>query len=224
MNLYLIRHGETAWSISGQHTGRTDIPLTAQGEQDARTLAEALRAVRFSRVFTSPRQRARRTCELVGLDAAAAIEPDLVEWDYGDYEGRRSVDIRKRRPDWNLFRDGCPHGESPADVSDRADRLITQLRTLQGNIAVFSHGHFGRVLAARWIGLSVRDAQHFLLSTASLSILGYEGNSADESAIALWNAVSSNTLASGPELDARDLGATAITNAIERWENEGGRV
>ncbi len=198
MSLYLIRHGETAWSISGQHTGRTDIPLTAQGEQDARALAEGLRAVRFSRVFTSPRQRARRTCELVGLDAATEIEPGLVEWDYGDYEGQRSVDIRKRRPDWNLFRDGCPHGESPADVSDRADRLITRLRALQGNIAVFSHGHFGRVLAARWIGLSVSQAQHFLLSTASLSILGYEENSTKESAIVLWNAVSNNTVASEP--------------------------
>jgi probable phosphoglycerate mutase len=194
MSLYLIRHGETAWSISGQHTGRTDMPLTAQGEQDARTLAEGLRAVTFSRVFTSPRQRARRTCELVGLDATTQVEPDLAEWDYGDYEGQRSADIRKRRPDWNLFRDGCPHGESPADVSERADRLIARLRPLQGNIAVFSHGHFGRVLAARWIGLSVRHAQHFLLSTASLSILGYEQNSADESAIALWNAVSNNTV------------------------------
>ena len=209
MSLYLIRHGETAWSISGQHTGRTDIPLTAQGEQDARTLAEGLRAVRFSRVFTSPRQRARRTCELVGLDAATEIEPGLVEWDYGDYEGQRSVDIRKRRPDWNLFRDGCPHGESPADVSDRADRLITRLRALQGNIAVFSHGHFGRVLAARWIGLSVSQAQHFLLSTASLSILGYEQNSTKESAIVLWNAVSNNTVASEPDQRARDNDRTA---------------
>ena len=224
MSLYLIRHGETAWSISGQHTGRTDIPLTAQGEQDARALAEALRAVRFSRVFTSPRQRARRTCELVGLDAATEIEPGLVEWDYGDYEGQRSVDIRKRRPDWNLFRDGCPHGELPADVSDRADRLITQLRALQGNIAVFSHGHFGRVLAARWIGLPVSQAQHFLLSTASVSILGYEQNSTEESAIVLWNAIPSNTTDSGPNLQARSNETAANTKAIERWDNEGGET
>jgi broad specificity phosphatase PhoE len=224
MSLYLIRHGETAWSISGQHTGRTDIPLTARGEQDARTLAEGLRAVRFSRVFTSPRQRARRTCELVGLDAATEIEPGLAEWDYGDYEGQRSADIRKRRPDWNLFRDGCPHGESPADVSDRADRLITQLRALQGNIAVFSHGHFGRVLAARWIGLPVSQAQHFLLSTASVSILGYEQNSTEESAIVLWNAVPSNTTDSGPNLRARDNETAANTKAIERWDNEGGET
>ena len=190
LRLYLIRHGETAWSLTGQHTGRTDILLTEQGEQDARELAERLRAVRFSRVFTSPRQRARRTCELVGLDAVAEIEPDLAEWDYGDYEGQRSVEIRKGRPDWNLFRDGCPGGESPAQVSERADRVIARLRALEGNIAIFSHGHFGRVLAARWIGLPVGQAQHFLLSTASLSILGYEHNLASESAIVLWNAVS----------------------------------
>jgi broad specificity phosphatase PhoE len=222
MNLYLIRHGETAWSISGQHTGRTDIPLTGQGEQDARALAEALRAVRFSRVFTSPRQRARRTCELVGLDAATDIEPGMVEWDYGDYEGQRSPDIRKRRPDWNLFRDGCPHGESPADVSDRADRLITQLRALEGNIAVFSHGHFGRVLAARWIGLPISQAQHFLLSTASVSILGYEQNSADESAIALWNAVSTSAFDSKLAVRTGDDETKANANPIERWKNEGG--
>ncbi len=189
--LYLIRHGETAWSLSGQHTGRTEIPLTEQGEQDARKLAGPLRAVRFSRVFTSPRQRARRTCELVGLEAVAEIEPDMAEWDYGDYEGQRSVDIRKGWPDWNLFHDGCPRGESPVQVSERADRVIARLRALEGNMTIFSHGHFGRVLAARWIGLPVRQAQHFLLSTASLSILGYEHNLATESAIVLWNAVSS---------------------------------
>jgi len=200
MSLYLIRHGETAWSISGQHTGRTDIPLTARGEQEAQAIGEGLRAVTFCHVFTSPRQRARRTCELVGLDAALEIEPGLVEWDYGDYEGQRSVDIRTQRPDWNLFRDGCPHGESPSAVSDRADRLITQLRALQGNIAVFSHGHFGRVLAARWIGLPVSQAQHLILSTASVSILGYEQNSTEQSAIELWNAVPSNTADSGPNL------------------------
>ena len=188
--IYLIRHGETAWSLSGQHTGRTDIPLTEQGEQDARKLAERLRAVRFSRVFTSPLQRARRTCELAGLKEVAEFEPDLAEWDYGDYEGQRLVDILKTRPDWNVFRDGCPRGESPAQVSKRADRLIDRLRTLEGNIAIFSHGHFGRVLAARWIGLRVRHAQHFLLSTASLSILGYGHNLAEEPAIVLWNAVS----------------------------------
>jgi len=222
MSLYLIRHGETAWTISGQHTGRTDIPLTARGEQDGRALADGLRAVRFSRVFTSPRQRARRTCELVGLDAATEIEPGLAEWDYGDYEGQRSADIRKRRPDWNLFRDGCPHGESPADVSDRADRLITQLRALQGNIAVFSHGHFGRVLAARWIGLAVAQARHFLLSTASVSILGHAYDAVDESAIVLWNAASTSAFDSRLAIRTGDDETKANRNAIERWKNEGG--
>jgi probable phosphoglycerate mutase len=190
--IYLVRHGETAWSRSGQHTGRTDIPLTKQGEQDARKLAERLRAVRFSRVFTSPLHRARRTYELAGLREAAEIEPDLTEWDYGDYEGLRPEDIRSARPDWNVFRDGCPRGESPAQISERADRLIARLRALEGNIAIFSHGHFGRVLAARWIGLSVRQAQPFLLNTASLSILGYEHNVPEVSAIVLWNAVSND--------------------------------
>jgi broad specificity phosphatase PhoE len=220
--LYVIRHGETAWSLSGQYTGRTDLPLTEQGEQDARTLGERLRAVTFSRVFTSPRQRARRTCELVGFDGLAEIEPDLAEWDYGEYEGQLPVDIRTQRPDWNLFRDGCPQGESPADVSERADRLIARLRTLPGNIAVFSHGHFGRVLAARWIGLPVSQAQHFLLGTASLSILGYEHNSAEQPAIVLWNAVSNNAVDSGPDRQARKSETTANTKAIERWDNDGG--
>jgi broad specificity phosphatase PhoE len=190
--LYLIRHGETARSLSGQHTGRTDIPLTEQGEQDARKLAERLHVVRFSRVFTSPLQRARRTCELAGLGEVAEIEPDLTEWDYGDYEGQFSLDTRKKRPDWNLFRDGGPRGESPAQVSERADRLIARVRTLGDNIALFSHGQFGRALAARWIGLGVGRAQHFLLHTASLSILGYEHNLAEEAAIVLWNATSND--------------------------------
>jgi len=188
--LYLVRHGETAWSLSGQHTGRTDIPLTEQGERDARELAERLRGMSFSRVFTSPLKRARRTSELAALNRVVEIEPDLAEWDYGDYEGQRPAEIRKGRPDWNVFRDGCPNGESPAQVSNRADRLIARLRTLEGDLAIFSHGHFGRVLAARWIGLGIEQAQHFLLSTASLSILGYGHNLADEPAIILWNAVS----------------------------------
>jgi broad specificity phosphatase PhoE len=190
LRLHLIRHGETAWSLSGQHTGSTDIPLTEQGEQDARKWAEPLRAVEFSRVFTSPLQRARRTCELAGLGDAAEIEPNLAEWNYGAYEGQRPVDIRKARPDWNIFRDGCPRGESAAQVSERADRLIARLRALGGNIAIFSHGQFGRVLGARWIGLRVRQAQRLLLGTASLSILGFEHNLAEEPAIVLWNAAS----------------------------------
>jgi broad specificity phosphatase PhoE len=193
-HLYLMRHGETAWSLSGQHTGRTDIPLTEQGEQDARGLAERLHAVEFSRVFTSPLQRARRTCELAGLGDFAEIEPDLAEWDYGDYEGQRPADIRAARPGWNVFRDGCPGGESPAQVSERADRVIARLRALEGDIAIFSHGHFGRALAARWIGLEIWQAQNLLLSTASISILGYEHNVAEVPAIVLWNVVSKEFL------------------------------
>jgi probable phosphoglycerate mutase len=186
--IYLIRHGETEWSLSGQHTSRTDIPLTACGEDGARELGSHLRDIPFTRVLTSPRQRARRTCELAGLGSMAEIEPDLAEWDYGDYEGKRSADILPTRPDWNLFRDGCPRGETPAQISDRADRLIVRLRVLDGNVALFSHGHFGRVLAARWIGLPVSEAQRFLLDTASLNILGYEHNLAESPVIALWNA------------------------------------
>jgi probable phosphoglycerate mutase len=185
--IFLIRHGETEWSLASRHTGRTDIPLTEPGEQDARKLGERLRDFRFSQVFTSPRQRARRTCELAGLGPVAKIEPDLAEWDYGDYEGQHSVDIRKGQPDWNLFRDGCPRGEMPAQVSDRADRLIARLRTLDGNVALFSHGHFGCVLAVRWIGLPVIEGQHFLLGTASLSILGCEPSHPEVPVIELWN-------------------------------------
>jgi broad specificity phosphatase PhoE len=192
--IFLIRHGETAWSKSGQHTGRTDLPLNEQGEQEARTLVERLRATTFTRVFTSPRQRARRTCELAGLGAAAEVEPDLAEWDYGDYEGLRTAEIFKLQPDWNLFRDGCPHGEMPAEISGRADRLIARLRALEGNVALFSHGHFGRVLAARWIGLPVGAAQRFLLGTASVSVLGYEHDNVAEPVIASWNAVADEVL------------------------------
>jgi Fructose-2,6-bisphosphatase len=192
--IYLIRHGETEWSLSGRHTGRTDISLTAPGEDAARELGQRLRDIQFARVLTSPRQRARRTCELAGLGPVAEIEPDLAEWDYGDYEGQRSVDILKGRPDWNLFRDGCPRGETPTQISDRADRFIARLRVLDGNVALFSHGHFGRVLAARWIGLPVSEAQRFLLDTASLSILGYEHNHVESPVIALWNAGSGGTV------------------------------
>ena len=222
--LYLIRHGETEWSLSGQHTGRTDVPLTERGERDARELGERLRAVRFNRVLTSPLQRARRTCDLSGLGSNAEVEPDLAEWDYGDYEGQRSVDIRVVRPDWNLFRDGCPHGESPSQASDRADRVIARLSSLEGNIAIFSHGHFGRVLAARWIGSPVSQAQHFLLSTASLNILGFEHNLAEEPAIVLWNSVSNAILDLAPHQRVGAEEIMAKKRAIERWENEGGEI
>lgn len=188
LRLYFIRHGATAWSLTGQHTGRTDVPLTPEGETEARDLRPWLRGIPFARVLTSPRQRARRTCELVGLSAVAEIEPDLSEWDYGDCEGQRSEDICKARPGWNIFRDGCPGGESPAQICERADRLIARLRTLEGNIALFSHGEFGRVVSARWIGAPVLEGQNFALGTASLGILGYEPRHPETPVIALWNA------------------------------------
>ncbi len=189
LRLYLIRHGETEWSLSGQHTGRTDIALTAHGEDEARDLAPWLQAVPFARVLTSPRRRARRTSELAGLGSAAETEADLAEWDYGDYEGQRSSDICRGRPGWNIFRDGCPGGEMPEQVSDRADRLIAHLRALDENVALFSHGQFACVLAARWIGLPVGDGQHFMLGTASLNILASSRSHAEVPVIELWNAV-----------------------------------
>jgi broad specificity phosphatase PhoE len=188
LNVYFIRHGQTEWSLSGQHTGTTDIPLTARGEDEARELIPWLKQVRFGLVLTSPRRRARHTCELVGLGQEAKIEPDLAEWDYGDYEGKRSSDIHKERPDWNVLRDGCPGGEMPEQVSDRADRIVARLCTMTGNVALFSHGQFGLALAARWIGLPVAEAEHFTLVTASLNILGYNPAHSNVRVIALWNA------------------------------------
>ncbi len=222
--IYLIRHGETEWSRSGQHTGLTDIPLTAHGESQARELGQRLRDISFTRVFTSPRQRARRTCELAGLGSGVEIEPDLQEWDYGDYEGQRSMDIRDRQPNWNLFRDGCPNGESPSQISERADGVIARLRALEGNIAIFSHGHFGRVLAARWMGLPGAQAQHLLLSTASLSLLGYEHNRVEEPAIMLWNAGLNGVSDMVAKQRIADKDALIGKRAIERWENEGGHI
>jgi broad specificity phosphatase PhoE len=184
LDLYLVRHGETEWSASGRHTGRTDLPLTAKGERDAAWLAARLGAADFTRVFTSPRLRARRTCELAGWGARAVAEPDLAEWDYGDYEGLRTDEILKARPGWSLFRDGCPGGESPEGAGARADRLLGRLRGLDGNVALFTHGHFGRLLGARWVGLAVGDSGHLQLDTASLSILGREHGAP---VIALWN-------------------------------------
>ena len=186
--LYLIRHGETAWSQSGQHTGRTDIALTPHGEGEARALQPALDAIEFSQVLTSPLLRAQRTCELAGLGDAAELEPDLMEWDYGEYEGMRSSDIRVTRPGWNVFNDGCPHGESPEQAAARADGLIARLRTGHGNIALFSHGQYSCVLAARWITAPVMAAEHLALTTASLSILRYNPAHPDIPVIALWNA------------------------------------
>jgi len=185
--LYLIRHGETAWSLSGQHTGRTDLPLTPSGEEQARALEPMLRSISFDHVLTSPVRRAQRTCELAGLGGSARVEPDLAEWDYGDYEGRTSHDIRRDRPGWNVFQDGCPGGESVAAVAGRADRLNTRLAALGGAIALFSSGQFGCSLAARWIGLLIPQAQHLMLGTASVSILACNPAHPDIRVIARWN-------------------------------------
>jgi len=173
--------------------------------------------------MTSPALRARRTCELAALNPAATVEPDLAERNYGDYAGQRTLDIQKARRDWNLFRDGCPFGETPAQVSDRADRLLVGLRRMNGNIALFSHGHFGRVLGAHWIGLAVEHAQHFLLSTASLSVLGYEPDRSDRPVIVLWNDVSHINPGTLPVISADDS-QMIKPPAIERWENEGGEI
>jgi broad specificity phosphatase PhoE len=186
--VYLVRHGETAWSLSGQHTGRTDIPLTEEGERKAQALHERLKGLKFGRVFTSPLQRAARTCALAGFGEAAKLDPDLLEWDYGDYEGRKSSEILRERPGWFLFRDGCPNGEQPADVGARADRVIARLRGADDPAIVFSSGHILRVLAARWLGLPPSEGRLLLLSTASVSTLSYEHNKA-EPVLSLWNSV-----------------------------------
>ena len=188
LQLYFIRHGETAWSITGQHTGHTELPLTPRGEDMARDLAPCLRELPFTRVFCSPRLRARRTCELAGLGTACAELADLAEWDYGDDEGRRSAETRALRPGWDIWRDGCPNGESPQQVSDRADRLLASLAGFDGRVALFSHGQFGRVLAARWIGQPAAMGRHWVLGPASLSILGREAHHPADRAVLLWNA------------------------------------
>ena len=184
--VYLARHGETAWSLSGQHTGRSDLPLTERGERNARRLGERLREATFARVWTSPLQRATRTCELAGFGAAAERDPDLVEWDYGRYEGRTSAEIHVEDPDWQLFRDGSPGGEIPQQVGARADRVIERVRAVGGDVLLFSSAHFLRTLAARWLGLEPAAARYLVLGTASLSVLGYE-HDRSEPVIRLWN-------------------------------------
>jgi probable phosphoglycerate mutase len=185
---YLVRHGETAWSITGQHTGRHDLPLTERGEREAMALQGRLHGIEFAKVFTSPLQRAVRTCELAGFAAIAERDPDLMEWDYGKYEGRRLADILKERPDWFLFRDGCPGGESPQDVGIRADRVLSRIRPVEGRVLLFSSGHILRVITARWLGLEPSAARLFLLGTGSLSALGYEHDKS-RPVIQLWNGV-----------------------------------
>jgi probable phosphoglycerate mutase len=190
LNLYLIRHGETEWSLTRQHTGRTDIPLTANGKNEARELGPHLQGISFSHILTSPLKRALITCKLVALNGVPEIEADLAEWNYGDYEGRQSVHIKQVRPGWDIFRDGCPNGEIPAQVLARADRLIARLRKLDGNIALFSHGQFGGVLGVRWIGMPLDCARHFPLGAASVSILGYDPDHPEVPVISLWNHIS----------------------------------
>jgi broad specificity phosphatase PhoE len=208
--VYLARHGETAWTISHQHTGRTDLPLTARGEDNAWGLHDRLRGLVFDRVFVSPLRRARQTCLLAGFTEQAVSVADLTEWDYGEYEGLTTVEIRRRRPAWSLFRDGCPGGESVAAVGARADRVIARLRSMPGRILVFGHGHFFRVLAARWVGLPPGNASRFVLGTAALSILGYE-HGPEDPAIRLWNddrhAVTAGTVR---------LGGAAAVNGRDR--------
>ena len=184
--LYLARHGETAWTLSHQHTGRSDIPLTERGQRNARSLGERLHGMTFTTIVTSPLERAHRTADLAGFGDLVETDPDLMEWDYGDFDGKTTAEIHKEKPDWFLFRDGCPGGESVAAVGARADRVIARWRSRDGRVLLFGHGHFFRVLAARWLGLPAADGRLYYLSTASLSILGFE-HSQDEPVVRLWN-------------------------------------
>ncbi|WP_192255638.1 histidine phosphatase family protein [Mesorhizobium silamurunense] len=184
--IYLVRHGETQWSASGKHTGRTDIPLTAKGEEAARGVADRLKGLTFEAVWSSPSQRAFDTCRLAGFGANAVKKSDLQEWDYGAYEGVTTKEILAGRPGWNVFRDGCPGGEAAADVGARADAIIAGLRAVAGNVLIFSSAHFLRVLAARWVNLPSEGGEHFVLDTGSLSILGYE-HDLTEPVIRRWN-------------------------------------
>jgi probable phosphoglycerate mutase len=184
--VYLARHGETEWSLAGKHTGRSDPPLTEHGRQRAKLLAPRLAQIEVAHVLTSPSTRARQTCELAGFASRAIIDPDLQEWDYGQYEGKRREEIQRQRPGWRVFRDGCPGGESVADISARADRVVAHLREFKADVLIFSSGHFLRVLASRWIGLAASVGECLLLKTATLSILSYD-HDVSEPAILLWN-------------------------------------
>lgn len=184
MQVFAIRHGETAWSLSGQHTSTTDLPLTENGRHAAACLSSLLAGHDFALVLTSPMQRARDTCALAGLADRALVEPDLMEWNYGAFEGLTADEIRRSAPGWLIFRDGCPGGEGPDAVAARVDRVIARARAAAGDVALFAHGHVLRVLGARWIGLSAGAGQHFLLDTGTVSVLGeYRG----VPAIRSWN-------------------------------------
>ncbi len=185
--VYLARHGDTAWTHSCQHTGLTDLPLTADGELHARLLGKRLQGLKVVRVFTSPLQRAARTCELAGFGAVAEVDPDLVEWNYGEYEALRDCEILAKHPDWQLFRDGCPGGESPTQIGERADRVVQRVRRAGGDVLLFSSGHFIRVLAARWLGLAAGSlGRYFSVNPSSLSALSYE-HKLSQPVIRLWN-------------------------------------
>jgi broad specificity phosphatase PhoE len=182
---FLIRHGETEWSLTGQHTGITDIPLTENGRNAARRLEPLLARATFSLVLTSPLHRARQTCELAGLGELAEVDANLTEWNYGEYEGLTPKQIHAKAPDWMLFSDGCPGGESPSQVGGRVDQLIARIRSMEGDVALFAHGHVFRVFAARWLGLPATAGSHFLLDTATVSVLShYRGIPA----VKRWNA------------------------------------
>ena len=172
--IVLVRHGETEWSRDGRHTGRTDIPLTQTGKEQAKAIGPVLKHWHFSLVLTSPLKRAEETCRLAGFGSSATIDPDLSEWDYGRYEGITSAQIHDREPGWSLWRDGCPAGEQPEEVGRRADGVVTRLAAASANCLIFSHGHFLRVLTARWLGLPAAAGRYFALATASISVLGYE--------------------------------------------------
>jgi broad specificity phosphatase PhoE len=187
--LYLARHGDTAWTDSGQHTGRTDLPLNERGQEHARQLGERLQGFSFACVFTSPLQRASKTCELAGFGAGAEIDHDLIEWDYGRFEGKRTSDVRKERPGWELYRHGCPDGETPRDVAARADRFLARVHGIAGNVLAFSSGHIIRMIAARWLGLPPAAGRFFFCDPASVGVLGFEHNSRDQPVIRLWNFV-----------------------------------
>jgi probable phosphoglycerate mutase len=187
--LFLARHGDTAWTESRQHTGLTDVQLNERGEKRARQLGERLQPFSFARVFTSPLQRAAKTCELAGFGTVGEIDPDLVEWDYGRYEGKRTKDILIEQPGWEKFRDGCPDGESPQDVAARADRFISRVRDITGDVLAFSSGHIIRMIAARWLGLPPGAGRFFFCRPASVGVLGFEHDNPDEPIICLWNYV-----------------------------------
>ncbi len=187
--LYLARHGDTAWTDSHQHTGRTDLPLNERGEEHARQLGGRLRRFSFSHVFTSPLQRAFKTCALAGFGASAEVDRDLIEWDYGRFEGKLTGDVQKELPGWELYRDGCPDGEAPGDVAARADRFLARVHGIAGDVLAFSSGHIIRMIAARWLGLPPAAGRFFFCDPASVSVLGFEHNSREQPIIRLWNSV-----------------------------------